>query len=103
MGARDIVAEQPAVVGRWSEGLDELHRRVAHRFSRSEARERAKRSLLGLLGRIERKNGRQLWRDHRREGPTGGAAPAELGQVGSRPGPRRPERVRRQPCFSDVG
>lgn len=59
-GAHDIIAEQPTVVGRWTEGLDELHGRVAHRFARSEARERARRYLLGLLGRVERKNGWQL-------------------------------------------
>jgi SRSO17 transposase len=50
----------PTAVGRWSEALEELHGRIAHRFARSEARERAKRYLLGLLGRIERKNGWQL-------------------------------------------
>src|SRR3954470_4126812 len=51
---------EPAAVGRWSETLEELHGRIAHRFARSEARERVKRYLLGLLGRIERKNGWQL-------------------------------------------
>ena len=49
-----------AAGGRWSQRLEELHRRIAHRFARSEARERALRYLLGLLGRIERKNGWQL-------------------------------------------
>ncbi len=47
-------------IGGWSEALEELHRRVAGRFARSEARERVKRYLLGLLGRVERKNGWQL-------------------------------------------
>jgi hypothetical protein len=56
MVARDAVVEASAVAG-WSEGLEDLHRRVAHRFARSEARERAKRYLVGLLGRLERKNG----------------------------------------------
>ena len=51
---------EPATVGRWSETLEELHGRIAHRFARSEARERVKRYLLGLLGRIERKNGWQM-------------------------------------------
>jgi SRSO17 transposase len=51
---------EPTTVGRWSEALEELHGRIAHRFARSEARERAKRFLLGLLGRIERKNGWQM-------------------------------------------
>jgi len=37
-----------------------LHGRIAYRFARSEARERARRYLRGLLGRVERKNGWQL-------------------------------------------
>jgi SRSO17 transposase len=40
--------------------LEELHWRIAHRFARSEAKERVQRYLLGLLGRVERKNGWQL-------------------------------------------
>jgi SRSO17 transposase len=47
-------------IGGWSEALEELHRPIAGRFARSEARERVKRYLLGLLGRVERKNGWQL-------------------------------------------
>jgi len=31
---------EPTAVGRWSEALEELHGRIAHRFARSEARER---------------------------------------------------------------
>src|SRR5215207_5007391 len=50
----------PSAVGRWSEALEELHGRIAHRFARLEARERVQRYLRGLLGRIERKNGWQL-------------------------------------------
>src|SRR3982750_2509893 len=60
MLAQDAIAKQPSAFGRWSEGVEELHRRIAGRFARSEARERAKRYLLGLLGRVERKNGWQL-------------------------------------------
>src|SRR5918993_2330423 len=59
MVATDGIGESAAVAG-WWEALDELHRRVAHRFARSEASERVKRYLLGLLGRVERKNGWQL-------------------------------------------
>ncbi|MDP9476177.1 MAG: IS701 family transposase [Actinomycetota bacterium] len=59
MVARDAVVESSAVAG-WSEGLEDLHRRVAHRFARSEARERVRRYLFGLLGRVERKNGWQM-------------------------------------------
>jgi DDE superfamily endonuclease len=44
----------------WSRALGELHRRIGHRFARSEARERVKRYLVGLLGRVERKNGWQM-------------------------------------------
>src|SRR5215208_652067 len=50
----------PSAVGRWSKALEELHGRIAHRFARSEARERVRRYLRGLLGRAERKNGWQL-------------------------------------------
>ena len=59
MIAQDGVVE-PSAVGRWSEALEGLHGRIAHRFARSEARERAQRYLRGLLGRVERKNGWQL-------------------------------------------
>ena len=59
MVAQDGIAESAAVAG-WSEALGELHERVGHRFVRSEARKRVKRYLLGLLGRIERKNGWQM-------------------------------------------
>jgi SRSO17 transposase len=59
MVATDGIGESATGAG-WSEALDELHQRVAHRFARSEARERVKRYLLGLLGRVERKNGWQI-------------------------------------------
>lgn len=38
----------------WRAELDALHARIAPRFRRSEARERAKRYLGGLLDRVER-------------------------------------------------
>jgi SRSO17 transposase len=59
MGVRDGVVEAPAIGG-WSRALGALHERVGHRFARSEARERVKRYLVGLLGRVERKNGWQI-------------------------------------------
>lgn len=59
MIAQDGIVE-PSAVGWWSEALEELHGRIAHRFARSEARERVQRYLRGLLGRVERKNGWQL-------------------------------------------
>jgi SRSO17 transposase len=56
MVAQDGLVEPPTI-RRWSKTLGELHRRIGHRFARSEARERVKRYLLGLLGHVERKNG----------------------------------------------
>ncbi len=53
MVALDGIVE-PAVLGRWSEALQELHGRIAHPFACSEARERVQCYLLDLLGRIER-------------------------------------------------
>jgi hypothetical protein len=50
---------ESAVAG-WSRALGKLHRRIGPRFCRSEARGRVKRYLLGLLGRVERKNGWQM-------------------------------------------
>ena len=59
MVAQDgIVA--PVVVAGWSEALGELHERIGRRFARSEARNRVKRYLAGLLGRVERKNSWQM-------------------------------------------
>jgi len=58
-------------VERWPEALAEVHARIAHRFARSEARERARRYLAGLLGRVERKNGWQLAEALGEAGPQG--------------------------------
>ncbi len=54
------ICGEPGVVTRWSETLDALHERFAHRFARAEVRERVRRYLAGLLDRVERKNGWQL-------------------------------------------
>ena len=54
------MAQQPAAIDRWTQRLEEPHGRIADRFARLEARERVKCYLLGLLGKIERKNGWQL-------------------------------------------
>ncbi|HEX5973533.1 MAG TPA: IS701 family transposase, partial [Rubrobacteraceae bacterium] len=59
MVAQDCVTE-PAVVTGWSEALGELHERIGRRFARSEVRERVRRYLVGLLGRVECKNGWQM-------------------------------------------
>jgi SRSO17 transposase len=40
--------------------LEDLHNRIADRFARSEARDRANRYLAGLLGEVRRKNGWQM-------------------------------------------
>ena len=47
-------------VERWTDALADLHGRIARRFVRAEVRERARRYLVGLLERVERKNGWQL-------------------------------------------
>jgi SRSO17 transposase len=58
------VEERPApevgAVGRWAEGLEAVHARVAPRFARAEPRQRALAYLRGLLSPVERKNGWQL-------------------------------------------
>ncbi len=55
----------------WRAGLDALHARIARRFRRAEARQRVKRYLLGLLDRIDRKNGWQLAEHLGERGPQG--------------------------------
>src|SRR3712207_1628701 len=59
MVAQGGIAGSAGVAG-WSRALGALHERVGRRFARSEARERVKRYLVGLLGRVERKNGWQI-------------------------------------------
>ncbi len=51
---------ESGAIARWSQALDALHGRVAHRYARAEVRERARRYVVGLLDRVERKNGWQL-------------------------------------------
>jgi SRSO17 transposase len=55
----------------WRAGLDTLHARIAGRFRRLEVRERARRYLAGLLGRVERKNGWQVAEAIGEQGPQG--------------------------------
>jgi SRSO17 transposase len=62
---------QRAEIESWRAGLDDLHARIAGRFRRSEARERSRRYLTGLLDRIERKNGWQLAEHLGESGPQG--------------------------------
>ena len=49
MVAQNGVVESSAI-GNWSKAFGELHRRIGHRFCRSEARGRTRRYLVGLLG-----------------------------------------------------
>src|ERR671917_934515 len=58
-------------IGRWVDLVAELHGRIAHRFARAEVRERARRYLVGLLERVERKNGWQLAEAIGEVGPRG--------------------------------
>lgn len=59
------------VIARCADALADVHARFAHRFARSEARERAGRYLAGLLDRVERKNGWQLAEAMGEVGPRG--------------------------------
>jgi len=49
-----------SAIGDRSKAFGVLQQRIGQRFCRSEARERVERYLLGLLGRVERKNGWQM-------------------------------------------
>lgn len=60
MVAQNRIPEQSNAVVGWSKRFEDLYGRIAGRFARSEVRHRVKRYLLGLLGRVERKNGWQL-------------------------------------------
>src|SRR5215207_5368022 len=60
MVAKKAESVGSATISGWHEALEELHARIAYRFARSELRERARRYLVGLLGRVERKHGWQL-------------------------------------------
>jgi hypothetical protein len=63
--------DELATVERWPNAFDELHTRVARRFLRPEVRERVRRYLSGLLGRLERKNGWQMAEQMGEVGPQG--------------------------------
>jgi SRSO17 transposase len=60
-----------AVVQDWSTDLDQIHRRLAPHFVRSEPRQRVRAYLAGLLSPIERKNGWQLAEQAGEVTPTG--------------------------------
>jgi hypothetical protein len=58
-------------LGQRMDAVAELHGRIAHRFARSEVRERARRRLVGLLDQVERRNGWQLAEAVGGSGPRG--------------------------------
>jgi SRSO17 transposase len=58
-------------ISQWVDAVAELHDRIAHRFARAEVRERARRYLVGLLERVERKNGWQVAEAIGEVGPRG--------------------------------
>ncbi len=73
-----MAAEKPlnggdelAALDRWPEALGNLHARIAGRFRRPEVRERVRRYLAGLLGRVERKNSWQMAEQMGEMGPQG--------------------------------
>lgn len=55
-----MIAQQSPTDERCTAYLQDLHERIADRFARSEARDRAKRYLTGLLEEVRRKNGWQM-------------------------------------------
>src|SRR5215831_1819086 len=59
------------VLGQAALALDELHQRIGPRFRRSEARNRARRFLEGLLSPVERKHGWQMAEALGERGPRG--------------------------------
>src|SRR3954454_7749942 len=65
------VVEPGGGIGQWVDALADLHARIAHRFARSEVRERARRYLVGLLERGERQNGWQRAEASGEAGPRG--------------------------------
>jgi SRSO17 transposase len=50
----------PEDVSSWGQQLDSVVERIASRFARSEARDRVRAYLIGLLGPVQRKNAWQL-------------------------------------------
>jgi len=64
-------AELQTLGTQWHATLDALHRRIAGRFRRAEARARVRRYLAGLLASVERKNGWQLAEQLGEAGPQG--------------------------------
>ena len=66
-----MIAKANSAVERCTDYLEDLHDRIAHRFARSEAGDRANRYLSGLLGDVRRKNGWQMAEGIGEYGPRG--------------------------------
>src|SRR5690349_16562250 len=60
-----------AAIEQCADAWTELRAQIGRRFARAEARERAGRYLVGLLERVERKNGWQLAEAIGETGPRG--------------------------------
>jgi SRSO17 transposase len=71
MARHSARAIESAPIDHWAENLAALFGRIAPRFRRVEVRERARRYLLALLDRVERKNGWQLAEAIGESGPQG--------------------------------
>ena len=78
----------------WETELRALHGRIAHRFSRSESRQRVLAYLQGLLGSVERKNGWQLAEYAGDATPDGVQRLLAVYHWDAEPGAGRPARVR---------
>jgi SRSO17 transposase len=65
------LASELAAIEQWPDELEVLLERTASRFRRAEVRERVRRYLMGLLSRVERKNGWQLAEAIGETGPQG--------------------------------
>ena len=87
-------SEVPSLNG-WSEVLAEVQARIAPRFARAEVRERVGRYLVGLIDRVERKNGWQLAEAIGDRGPEARTTPAQCGGLGCGGCTRRSTQVRR--------
>lgn len=66
-----MIAKQSSAVERCVDYLEDLHKRIASRFARSEVRDRANRYLSGLLDEVNRKNGWQMAEEMGEERPRG--------------------------------
>ena len=78
-----IEMEVPGPVAEWEAGLGALHRRIARRFRRAEARARARRYLRGLLGPARAQERLAAGRAPRRADAARRPAPAQRRPTGT--------------------